>query len=424
MKDTILDLHVHSKYSRACSKELLLPNIAKACERRGIDIVATGDFTHPGWFRHMEEELEEAENGVYRLKNKSSATRFIIGTELASIKKHAGQTRRVHHLVFAPNLVAAKKFIAALEARQCNLRADGRPIVGLTSKDLLSLMLEADARMVMVPAHAWTPWFGVFGSKGGYDTLEECFEDLTPHIFAIETGLSSDPAMNWQCSMLDRITLISNSDAHSLQKLGREANVLRFEEGEAVTYDAVMNILRGRDCEKFLYTIEFFPEEGKYHLDGHADCRFSCTPEECARYGGRCPTCKKPLTIGVMHRVAELADRSEDAARLAGRIPYRSIVPLPEILGSTLEVGSSAKSVQALYDRMIAEIGNEFFILLHADLAAIAKTAGPAVAEAIRRVREGNVTVVPGYDGIFGVVKVFAEGEKRGLPKQERLLFE
>lgn len=422
MKETILDLHVHSRYSRACSKDLLLPNIARACETRGIDIVATGDFTHPAWLAHIEEELTEDASGVYRLKHRASPTRFILGTEISSIKKHAGGTRRVHHLVFAPDIAAAKKFTAALEARGCNLRADGRPIVGLTSKDLLSLMLDVDERMVMVPAHAWTPWFGIFGSKGGYNTLEECFEDLTSHIFAVETGLSSDPAMNWRCSMLDGITLISNSDAHSLGKLGREANVFQFADGEVITYDAIMNILREGNREKFLYTIEFFPEEGKYHLDGHADCRFSCTPDACKKYGGRCPTCKKPLTIGVMHRVAELADRSEEVGKRAGRVPYRSMVPLPEILADTLEAGVAAKSVRSLYDRMIQRIGNEFFILLHADLPAIAAVAGGPVAEAIRRVREGRVTVVPGYDGIFGVVKVFEEDEDRGVSKQRMLL--
>ena len=228
MIEKILDLHVHSRYSRACSKNLVLPEIAKACEIRGIDIVATGDFTHPAWFAHLKDNLVEDKEGIYRLKDASEKIRLIIGTEISSIKKHAGQTRRVHHLIFMPSLDAAQKFNTALEARGCNVRADGRPILGITSKDLLSLLLEIDSRAVMIPAHAWTPWFGIFGSKGGYDSMEECFEDLTPHVFAIETGLSSDPLMNWRCSWLDSITLISNSDAHSLGEFGRKANIFPF----------------------------------------------------------------------------------------------------------------------------------------------------------------------------------------------------
>lgn len=422
MVEQILDFHIHSRYSRACSKDLTLPAIARTCEIRGIDIVATGDFTHPAWFAHMEETLAEERPGIYKLKDDSSVTRFVIGTEISSIKKHAGGTRRVHHLIFSPSLAVAKKFNDALLARGCNLRADGRPILGVTSKDILSLMLDIDERMVMIPAHAWTPWFGIFGSRGGYDTLEECFEDLTPHVRAIETGLSSDPPMNRRCSWLDRVTLISNSDAHSLGKLGREANVMQCESGEAVTYNEIMRVIQEGDKKKFLYTIEFYPEEGKYHLDGHADCGFSCEPEECRRLGGLCPKCRKPMTIGVMHRVAERADRpSEEVLRNAG-IPYRSLVPLMEIIADTIQVGVATTSVRAAYDRMIHALGSEFFILLHASLPAIEGVAGKSVREAVRRVREGEIYIEPGYDGVFGVVKVFREGEDRGIPKQRALL--
>src|SRR3989338_5607075 len=285
MPEQILDLHIHSKYSRACSPDLELPKIAEAFTVRGIDIVATGDFTHPKWFSHIQENLVEVNQGVYRLADREmgkgkretgnlSKVRFVVWTEISSIKKHAGETRRVHHLIFAPSIEAAEKFNRALSDRGINLTADGRPIIGMTSHDLLSLMLETNPRMVMIPAHAWTPWFGIFGSNGGYNSLEECFEELTPRIFAIETGLSSDPPMNWRWSALDNITLISNSDAHSSAKLGRDANVMQFVSDDEITYDEIMRVLRTGDRKKFLYTVEFYPEEGKYHLDGHRDCQF------------------------------------------------------------------------------------------------------------------------------------------------------
>ena len=424
MIEQILDLHIHSRYSRACSKDLVLPNIAKTCEIRGIQIAVTGDFTHPKWFEHMTEWLVPENEGMYKLRDGSSPTRFMIGTEVASIKKHGAATRRVHHLLFAPTLEVAAKFNKELEDRGFNIRADGRPILGLTSKQILELMLEADPRMVMIPAHAWTPWFGIFGSRGGYNTMEECFEELTPHIFAIETGLSSDPLMNWRWSALDTITLISNSDAHSPQKLGREANVMQFSNERDITYDEIMRILREGDKEKFLYTIEFYPEEGKYHLDGHRLCKFFCEPEETKRRGGMCPKCKKPLVVGVMHRVNDLADRSRDAARHGRKIPYKSLVPLPEILSDTLGCGVQSKRVKEAYDALIKNVGNEFFILLHADCAAIARASSPQIAEAVKRVRAGNIVIEPGYDGVFGVVKVFGEGEGRGQPRQTSLTLE
>lgn len=428
----ILDLHIHSRYSRACSKDLTLPNIAKTCEIRGIDIVATGDFTHPAWFSHMKECLEEENEGVYKLKDGSSKTRFIIGTEVASIRKHKDAVRRIHLLIFAPSIAAVERFNNALEDRGCNIHSDGRPIIGLTSKEILALALECDPRMMVVPAHAWTPWFGVFGSKGGYNSLEDAFEDLTPHVRAIETGLSSDPLMNWRVSQLDNITLISNSDAHSVQKLGREANVMEFTHESDITYSEITRIIREGNhvksdeasdhvAGKFLYTIEFYPEEGKYHYDGHRDCGFRCTPEETKKYGGLCPKCKKPLTIGVMNRVAELADRSEEEIlRLAQgkRIPYRSLVPLPEIIADTLECGVSAKAVAEIYDTLIKKVGSEFFVLLHASLDDIARATSQKIAEAIDRVRKGNIVIEPGYDGVFGVVKVFKEGEHRGGARQ------
>ncbi len=415
MIQKILDLHTHSRYSRACSKDLELSKIAKACEIRGIDILATGDFTHPKWFESIKTELIEDTQGVYKLKDGSSSTRFLIGTEVASIKKHKDKTRRIHLLIFAPNIEVAEKFNAYLTNRGFNLRSDGRPILGLTSKEILQIMLEIDPRMVMIPAHAWTPWFGIFGSKGGYDSLEEAFDELAPHVRAIETGLSSDPLMNSQLSKLDNITLISNSDAHSAQKLGREANVLQFVSEKEVTYDEIMRVIQEGDKKKFLYTIEFYPEEGKYHFDGHATCKFSCHPKDTKKYQGMCPVCKKPLIIGVMNRVNELADRDEAEARASGRIPYKSLVPLPEIIADTLGVGVASKAVKREYDNLIHRLGSEFSILIDAKLEDIEKVSSKSIAEAVHRVRTGNIHIEPGYDGVFGVVKVFEQKRQKQI---------
>lgn len=424
MLEQILDLHIHSKYSRACSKSLDLLSIAEACKIRGIDIVATGDFTHPKWFEHLKEHLIEENGGIYKLKNLTPdsnnltppKTRFILVTEIACIKKHKDKTRRIHVLVFAPNLEVVEKFNQTLENRGFNLRADGRPILGMTPQDLLRLMLEIDERMVMIPAHAWTPWFGIFGSKGGYNSLEEAFDDLTPHIRAIETGLSSDPLMNWQLSMLDNISLISNSDAHSTAKLGREANVLQFNSKSEITYDEIMRIIQTGDRDKFLYTIEFYPEEGKYHYDGHRDCKFVCAPEETKKLKGICPKCKRQLVIGVQNRVEELADRSVAHAKKIRdvKILYKSLVPLPEILADVFACGVTTKRVVYEYHNLIAHVGNEFFILLHADLEKIESASSHVVADAIDRVRKGTIYVEPGYDGEFGVVKVFSDTDRIG----------
>ncbi|MBU1895272.1 endonuclease Q family protein [Patescibacteria group bacterium] len=434
----ILDLHIHSKYSRACSRDLELHQIAKACEIRGIDIVATGDFTHPKWFESIREELVEVEEGIYSLKDtrnkdtrrqtnsklkiKKTKTRFILGTELAVIKKHKDKTRRLHLCVYAPNLEVAEKFNKKLADGGFNLSSDGRPILGMTGRDLLEFMLEVDDRMTMIPAHAWTPWFGVFGSKSGYDSLEDAFEDLTPHIFAIETGLSSDPLMNWRCSWLDNITMVSNSDAHSTAKLGREANVLNFDSEDAVDYNEIMKIIKKGDKKNFLQTIEFYPEEGKYHMDGHRDCKFVCNPHETKKLGGICPICKKKLVIGVMNRVDELADRTEKEAYKVAKekefIPYKSLVPLSEILADTFGCGVKTKRVASAYNELTHKLGNEFHILLNSSLPDIVTASSDQIADAIDRVRKGNIVVRPGYDGEFGVVKVFEDNHGEGGVKQ------
>ena len=402
----ILDLHIHSKYSRACSRDLDLPNIAKVCEIRGIDVVATGDFTHPKWLENIKNELVESSEGVYKLKNSESKTRFILGTEVASIKKHKDKTRRIHLLIFAPNIETAEKFNKTLEKKGFNLRSDGRPILGMSSKDILKLMLEIDERMVMIPAHAWTPWFGIFGSKGGYDSLEDAFDELAVYIKAIETGLSSNPIMNWRLSALDNITLISNSDAHSLQKIGREANIFQFKNEDEVTYKEIMRIIQEGDKKKFLKTVEFYPEEGKYYADGHRDCKFFCSPEETKKLKGLCPKCNKPLIIGVLNRVVELADRTESQAKKVNKIPYKSIVPLVEILAGVLDKGVSTKTVQKEYNNLIDKIGNEFSILLDTKIEEIEKVSGDKIAKAVDKVRKGEVILTSGFDGEFGEVHI------------------
>lgn len=423
MKEFIVDLHIHSKYSRACSKALELPAIAQACERKGIDIVTTGDFTHPRWFEHLKEKLVEDRPGVYRLKEGISPTRFIIGTELSCIYKHRDATRRVHVLVFAPTLEVAGQINQALADRGCNLKADGRPILGISAKELLRLILDIDTRCVLIPAHAWTPWFAVFGSKSGYNSLQECFEELTPHVRAIETGLSSDPTMNRRLSQLDGITLISNSDAHGLDNLGREANVFTFDRAEQLTYESLMRAIQEGDRNHFAYTIEFYPEEGKYHNDGHAVCGVSLPPAESKIEKERCPVCGKQLTIGVLHRVDDLADRSVGDIVQNKFIPHRYIVPLREILGQLLQVGVASKKVLRQYDTIVTTIGSEFYTLLHACKEEIVRGGGEELWVAIKNMREGKVSVVPGYDGIFGKVSVLdAVNLARRLPIQKSML--
>jgi len=412
----ITDWHVHSKYSRACSQSLELPRIAQMCQRKGIDVVATGDWTHPKWVEHLKEQLVESEQGIYTLKS-GGPTRFMLVTEISQIYKKGDKTRRIHNLVFAPSLEAVDKVNAELDRREFNRKSDGRPILGIDSEELYKILKDIDERIIIVPAHAWTPWYSVFGSKSGFDHLEECFGEMTKYIYAIETGLSSNPKMNWQLSALDKVVLISNSDAHSPDKLGREANVFDLEKP---CYDEFVRVLREQDRSKFLSTIEFFPEEGKYHFDGCADCKIACDPTESKRLGFRCPKCKKNFTLGVEHRVRALADR--EAADAKNKIPYKSIVPLLEVIADSFGVQPGSKKVAAEYTRLTDRIGSEFHILLDAPIDQIAKeSSDPNVAEAVRRIREGNVIATPGYDGIFGTIKVFGDSDRPKQPAQTNL---
>lgn len=404
----VADLHVHSRFSRACSKELTLPNIARWCEKKGIGIVGTGDFTHPAWLSEIKKELTPAEGGLFSIK--SSKTRFMLTTEVACIYKQGDAVRRIHLLIMVPTLVAVDRIVKTLEDQGRNLKSDGRPILGLSSKELLKIVLDADPRSLVVPAHAWTPWFAIFGSMSGFDSIEECFgSELAKHVYAIETGLSSDPSMNWRLSALDKVFLLSNSDAHSLPNLGREANVLDMP---APSFDEFARILRERDRAKFLYTIEFFPEEGKYHFDGHRLCGVRLKPSETKKYDGLCPSCKKPLTVGVLSRVEELADRPE-GFRPDGAVPFKSLVPLQEVIAEAFDKGKATKSVQELYEKLTRGLGSEFSILLDLPYGEIGRAVPPEVVEAIRRVREGKLTINPGFDGEYGTIKIFTPGERK-----------
>jgi len=424
----IADLHIHSKYSRACSRDCDLEHLSWYARRKGITLVGTGDFTHPAWYQHLRDMLVPAEPGLYRLRPEVDAAvqerlpgsvhgpvRFMLSVEISTIYKRDERTRKVHHLIYLPDLDAVARFNARL-GRIGNLGSDGRPILGLDSRDLLEITLEASPDGYLVPAHAWTPWFSVLGSKSGFDAVADCYADLADHIFAVETGLSSDPAMNWQVSSLDRYTLVSNSDAHSPPALGREATEFRC----ALDYYAVRDALRTRDG--FGSTIEFFPEEGKYHADGHRKCDLRCDPEQTRAYGGRCPTCGKPLTVGVLTRVAELADRPA-GVRPERAAPFRNLVQLPEIVGEILGVGPRSKSVEGQVSTLVARLGSELSILSEVPVADIGRAGLPLLADAIDRLRRGEVVREAGYDGEYGVIRLFDPAELR-RPSGVTALFE
>ena len=407
----IADLHIHSRFSRATSRDGDAPHLDWWARRKGIGLVGTGDFTHPAWRAELHEQLEPAGEGVYTLKAEyrlpdaqpGDAPRFVVTGEISSIYKRHGKTRKVHNVILLPSLEAADELAARLEAIG-NIRSDGRPILGLDSRDLLELTLDACRDAEFIPAHIWTPHFSMFGAFSGFDTMEDCFDDLTPHIHAVETGLSSDPPMNWRVSALDGLTLVSNSDAHSPGKLGREANLI---EG-ARDYPALMRAIR--TGEGFAGTIEFFPEEGKYHLDGHRNCGVCLAPAETAARGGLCPVCGKKLTIGVEHRVEELADRPA-GFRPADAKPFESLAPLPEAIAASTGVSPAAKKTTQLYEKMLAELGDEFTILRQTPIADIGAVAGPCVAEGIRRLRAGEVQRRAGFDGEYGTISLLTPAE-------------
>ena len=405
----ICDLHLHSKYARACSKNLTLENIDYWCKLKGINIVGSADFTHPAWFKELESKLTEVKPGLYQLRGSKNGTLFMLTAEIACIYSQGGQTRRLHICLWAPNLAFVKKLNQTLTDRGCKLGSDGRPIIGMSAKELLKICLEIDPHHLTIPAHAWTPWFAIFGSKSGFDSIEECYEELSDNIFAIETGLSSDPPMNWRLKALDHLSLVSNSDAHSLQNLGREANVFDLTEP---SFLEIRNIIKSRDKNKFLYTIEFFPEEGMYHFDGHRDCDVSFSPAETKKHHGRCPQCKKELTIGALNRVDCLATRTTAEIDPKQFVPFKNVIPLKEILADIMTVGKHSKKVDAEYLKMIQTGGNEFNILLHLTKKQLENISSKQIAEGVIRVREGKVKLTPGFDGRYGTITLFSDQEK------------
>ncbi len=432
----IADFHIHSKYSRATSKDTDVDNLVKWARIKGVDVLGTGDFTHPLWLKSLKENLIPAEQGLFSLKsetrnpksetnsnyqNSKSQTRFILTTEISSIYSKNGKTRKIHNIIFAPSFDVVEKINTHL-GWIGNLKSDGRPILGLDAKELAKIVLNICPDCMIVPAHIYTPWFSLFGSKSGFDSIEECFEEYSKHIYALETGLSSDPAMSWTNSALDDKTLISNSDAHSPQKLGREANIF---EGDRINYDLIAEAIKRRPTQiktqinaeeklRLVKTIEFFPEEGKYHWDGHRNCDICLSPEESIKYNNICPRCGRPLTIGVMNRVRQLADRETLSTALkAGRIPFQRLIPLNEIIADILGVGVDTKGVKEHYKGLIKTFGNEFKILLEVKKEQIAAASLPEIAEGVDRVRQGKVSVRPGYDGEFGKISIFGDGEER-----------
>jgi len=415
----IADFHIHSKYSRATSKNMDLENLDKWAKIKGIKVLGTGDFTHPEWLKNLKEKLEPAETGLYKLKseirNPKSETRFVLTSEISCIYSKNGRVRKIHIIVFSPSFEICEKINTQL-GWIGNLKSDGRPILGLDAKELAKIVLNASQDCFIVPAHLWTPWFSLFGSRSGFDSIEECFEDYTKYIFAGETGLSSDPAMNWKISNLDKIALISNSDAHSPQKIGREANVFDTE----LSYPAVIEAIKSKDPEKFLYTVEFFPQEGKYHYDGHRACDIRLSPQESKKYNNICPNCGKPLTLGVLNRVEELADRPE-GVKPEGAIPFKNLIPLEEIIANALGQGTGTKKVDKEYQNLIKEFSNEFEILLSASEEDLKRATLEEIAHGIIRIRHGKVDLEPGYDGVYGKIKIFSEEEQKKLSKQKTL---
>jgi uncharacterized protein (TIGR00375 family) len=375
---------------------MTLENIAKWCEKKGIDVVATADFTHPFWFKEIKNKLIHAENGLYVLPN--SKTRFILGTEISNIFKR-DKCYKVHSLVFFPHIEDVERFNETL-APNYNISSDGRPILGMDIKDLLKITFQVNSEAMFIPAHIWTPHFSIFGAKSGFNSLSEAFGDLSRHITALETGLSSDPPMNWQISEIENIPLVSNSDAHSLRKLGREANIFDTN----MDYYSIRKALITNCKKSFLSTIEFFPEEGKYHLDGHRDCGVVLEPHESILHNNICPKCQKPLTIGVLNRTTKLIDQDVNF-KPQNKRPFQSIIPLEELISSILNRGVNTKSVQEFYENTVRSLGSEFFILLEAPISAITKY-DEKLAQIINKMRQGKIKIQAGYDGKYGKIEI------------------
>jgi DNA helicase-2/ATP-dependent DNA helicase PcrA len=457
--EVIADLHLHSRYSRAVSQQMVIPEIAKWAVKKGINLVGTGDWTHPLWLRELKENLEEAEEGLYKLKgegweadsgsrSKKKEIRFLLTTEISSIYTQGGKSHRIHNLIFAPNLAVVEKINEKLRNYGVNLLSDGRPVTGISSRDLTELVMGEDKNCLVISAHAWTPWYSLYGSQSGFNSIDECYQDMSKYIYAIETGLSSSPAMNWRVEELDNRSIVSFSDAHSPQKLGREATVFEVEDlsygniRKAITQLSVLGSQLSDSSQpvgqstgqpttdkpetenrqlktdnRVASTIEFYPEEGKYHWSGHRNCGVKQSPEETKKLGTTCPVCGRKITVGVMHRVEELASRPANF-QPAERPSFKMLVPLMEILSEVIGNGVSSQNVENEYNRLTQYFGSEFEILLKTPLEEIAKIGGEKLAEGIKKVREGDIFVDPGYDGVFGTVKIWGETKKEAQPKQ------
>ena len=429
----VADLHLHSKYSRAVSRDMNLQNMALWGARKGLDILSATDWTHPLWFREIRQELTEDTQGLFMPKNqKDSKTRFLLSVEVSSIYTQGGKGHRIHNLIFSPSFETCEKISAELTKRGCNLNSDGRPIIGLSSIALCELVFSIDERAMIIPCHAWTPWFSLYGSNSGFDSIDECFGKFADKIYAVETGLSSDPFMNWQIKELENRSLLSSSDAHSMAKMGREATVFKSTKDKLSYQDIVDAIKQKSDDTKISYTIEFYPEDGKYHYTGHRNCNFVQDPSQTKENGDICPVCKRRLTVGVMHRVEELSLNHKlppEASKInpngvkwivdstKKHPPFVKLVPLNEIIAEALSLTVASQRVKDLFISLCMKFGSELNILLKTPVADIQKEAGERIAEGIARVRKGDIVILPGFDGQYGVVKIW--DDKKTSEKQE-----
>ncbi len=425
----IADFHIHSKYSRATSKECNIPSLYKWAKIKGITVLGTGDFTHPAWFAELKDSLIPDGNGLFNVTSEikknidkeipslsTKTVKFILSAEISSIYKKNGKVRKIHNVIIMPDFESVEKFNKKLSTLG-NITSDGRPILGIDSKTLLEITLEINQEAMFIPAHIWTPWFSLFGANSGFDSIEECFEDLTSEIFALETGLSSDPPMNWRLSTLDKFNLVSNSDAHSPANLAREANLFDTE----LSYNHIRNALKNKNSNEFIGTIEFYPQEGKYHYDGHRNCNIRLTPKEAIKNNLICPVCGKPITVGVLHRVESLADR-EEGVKPENAKEFESIVPLSEIIGEALSIGKNSPRVKYIYNQLVGNLGDELSILREVPIEEIKKISTVIIAEGIKRVREKKLTILPGFDGKYGKIIIFTEEERNNNAAQMLLL--
>ncbi len=400
----IADFHIHSKYSRATSKEMDIEHLTHWAKIKGISLLGTGDFTHYLWLEELKEKLKPKNNGLFEY----DGVNFILTAEVSNNFYRNGVSKRIHNIIVAPSFETVDKINKALEPSG-SLVSDGRPMLSLDAKELVKIVLKIDQDCLIIPAHAWTPWFSVFGSVGGFDSAEECFEEEVKNIFALETGLSSDPAMNWRLSKLDKFCLISNSDSHSPSRIGREANVFNCK----LDYKEIMEVLKTKDNQRFLYTVEFFPQEGKYHFDGHRNCEIRFSPEETKKHNGRCPKCGRPVTVGVMNRVDKLADRKIGFTPPKA-IPFKSMIPLEQIIADIRQKAVNTVGVEREYQSIIQKLGNEFDILFKIPNEELLKHLTPQIAKGIIKVRNRKVNILPGYDGEYGKIHIFDKDEKEG----------